>query len=47
MENASSPRNEPALITEVIKNIAYLHNTTEQEVAKSTAENATKLFQLL
>jgi TatD DNase family protein len=47
MSNASSPRNEPSFITEVIKNIAHLHNTTEQEVARITTENAKKLFQLV
>lgn len=47
MSNASSLRNEPAFITEVIKSIAYLHNTSEQEVAKTTTENAKNLFQLL
>jgi len=45
--NASSTRNEPSFITEVIKNIADLHSTTEQEVARITTENAKKLFQLL
>ena len=47
MSNASSLRNEPSLITEVVKNIAHLHNTSEQEVARITTENAKKLFQLL
>ena len=45
--NASSARNEPSFITEVIENIADLHSTTEQEVARITTENAKKLFQLL
>lgn len=47
MSNASTLRNEPAFITEVIKSIAHLHNTTEQEVARFTTENAKKLFQLV
>jgi len=47
MSNASTLRNEPSLITEVIKNIAQLHNTTDKEVARITAENAIKLFQLV
>jgi len=47
MSNASSLRNEPSFITEVIKNIAQLHNTTDKEVARITTENATKLFQLV
>jgi len=47
MSNASSRRNEPSFITEVIKHIAHLHSTTEQEVARITSENAKKLFQLV
>jgi len=45
--NAPSRRNEPSFITEVIKHIARLHSTTEEEVARITSENAKKLFQLV
>lgn len=47
VSNASSLRNEPAFISEVIKGIAELHNTTEQAVAEITSKNTKKLFQLL
>ena len=47
MSNALTRRNEPSFIIEVIKHIAHLHNTTEQEVARITSENAKKLFQLV
>ena len=45
--NALTRRNEPAFITNVIKSIANLHNTTEQEVARITTENTKKIFQLV
>jgi len=44
--SATSKRNEPACIIEVIKSIAELHKTSVENISNITALNTNRLFQL-